>query len=501
MSSARFTHPRRRKIESSSSGRENTKLTPQEQSSSAYRLSKANSKYNQSKTIEQGLYKTYMEAYYKNHPNEQIDKRPVKEKFKDLQKQFQNTNLDENQRLNLLVQEKALNLIQFGENSHQSFLSFINIGICYNRLNKPTSAIRNLEKAHQLESVAKATKGEKELVAIETTEAHLVLFSDATRANKTDEANKQLKNAFNVIKPFMSTEIEELELEFRKSLAIAHIFNIKQMFVEAIPHFDSGVNAFFELYPDYSESHAQLAIEAAENAEFVRDTDNNAVHTKFYYYKLAYDIYKKLGMEEEAKEIEPKLPKEGEYTETEQSVPPTDSHYEEEEEFYEEETGKETTTEQYYDTETYQTQDYKSYQYKPPSNDEDDDKKNEEEEMMNENPQNESQERKLNDKEEEENQSKDDFEKDSLQENPKVEKEESQEDFEKESNQESPKVEKEYSKDDFENESNQGTPKAEKEESQEDFEKESNESNHETPQPSPQNKDEEEEDDFEDDFA
>lgn len=504
MSSARFSRPRRRNLVSVNSAREPVKLTPQEQSSSAYRLSKANAKFNQNKAIEQGLNRTYMESYYLKHPDEHVDKRPIKEKYKELQKAFENTTLDENQRLNLLVQEKALNLIQYGENSHQSFLSFINIGVCYNRLNKQISAIRNLEKAKELEKVANATPGEKQLVAIETTEAYLVLFSNSVRANKTDDANKYIRNAYSTIRPFQDSSIEDPELYFRKSLAVAHIYHIKQMYKDAIQYFEEGIKAFSELYPDVSESHAHLHVEAAENAEYVGDGDDYAVHVKFSNYRKAYDIFKQLGMEEEAKEIEPKLPKEGEYTETEppQETEKEEEDYYEEEDFGEEETAYYTentetqpyTTDQYYTTDTYQTQDYKSYQYKIPSQSNEEETHREEEsqfekqsegenrdlpkdEENNEN--NEGSEQKENNDDEEnndneENEQKDDNENDNFE-----QKEESgQDDFEQK---------EEGSQEDFESkgESNQG-----------DFESGENnqEENHD-------NQKKEEEDDFEDDFA
>ena len=382
--SARFQRPRRRNFGDETTSRKSPRLTQKEQNVSAYRLSRVPAKFAQNKAIEQEKSESIMEDYYKNHPNEPIDKRTPDEKYEEIQTKLEDENLTEEEKLPLYIQERMLNFIKYGENSVESFRSYLNVGICYNRTHRQTSAIRNFEKAHQLESCCEPLDYERLLLAVETAEAHMILYSQDMANGKESDANKHINKAQAIIEPAKDSEVEDQELSYRKDLAIAHIYTIKKMYKEAMPFYESGVKGYENAYDDIDDGLASLAVQAAENAENVGKEDKEAVEAKYKFYQKAYDTYVDLGMDEEAEAIKPKLVREKEEEEEEEEKANKEEEEDKKSKGGEEEDkrstshkGEEEENRQEYEENqdgdiaatTYQTQDDRSYQYRDPDQD------------------------------------------------------------------------------------------------------------------------------------
>lgn len=299
------------------------KLSAAEQHCSAYRLSKVPQKFNTNKALELEKNESFIEEYFRKNP-EELDKSPPEEKMARIMHELQDENLDEQRRCKLLIQNKTLNLIKYGENSYESLRCYAQLGFCYNRLSKPAGAIRNLERAHQLEEIIDIPRLESIEIAIETAEAHLMICGSHKTKGGSD-IRRHCNEANKALRPYYDAEISDQRLSFRRDLAHARILNVQEKFRVAIDSYNKAVDSYQAAFPDLNVTpdFANMCVEAAENAESAESISsggNFERRTKFYYYKKAFEFFLDLEMWEDAEKIRPKLPKEGEYEEEEGEI-------------------------------------------------------------------------------------------------------------------------------------------------------------------------------------
>ena len=279
----------RRTIETSYSHMPKKTLKKDRMDSSCYRLSKTAplgvKKGKATETTE--LYST---KYFREHPEEADDTRSPVDKLKEIDQEL-DSDLDDEEKFNLLMKQKALRYMAFGDTSVEALYSHTSLGEYYNFNDMPESAIRHFNKAKNLQKNNEVEEEVKARIAIGTAEAHLIL---------SENSRKEISQAATAIKPVLNTTIQDPHLRFRRDICNARILFSKEKEEESFEEYKKAEETLKEIAPEEDEGIASLYVEMGEPGRLC-GKENEAVP----FYKKAYDIYKSLEMEEEAKEIEP----------------------------------------------------------------------------------------------------------------------------------------------------------------------------------------------------
>lgn len=90
--------------------------------------------------------------FFNHHPEANIDIRPIDEKIQDIDTLLMESQIDDENLLELLMQKKALCEIFYGENSVDAIIASIQLGSFYNKVHKFQSAYRHLNIAYDISS-------------------------------------------------------------------------------------------------------------------------------------------------------------------------------------------------------------------------------------------------------------------------------------------------------------------------------------------------------------
>ena len=244
------------------------RLTQRDMDSSCHRLSRVPQKFSTSKAIQAEKSEPYAVSYFKNNPEAAQDIRPPDEKLQEIEQSLQDPNLEASEKFALLVQQKALRFIAYGETSPEAVYSYAAIGTFYNENHRPESAIRHLNKAKELidESGVEVEPDDKVQVAVELATAHLT-FKTAKHTNE----------AYNALEPYKDVEIEDQYYVHMRSLDMAKILNYKGEHEEANEYYKECCKSYEQAheYEQNSQEYAaksnelwaKLYLEAADNAE------------------------------------------------------------------------------------------------------------------------------------------------------------------------------------------------------------------------------------------
>lgn len=278
-----------------------SKTIPQRKlDSSCYRLSRVPHKFSTGKVnkTEQG---NFAEQYY-NSPDNEIDIREPEEKLKEVDAKLgdENAEIDNDQRFELLVQQKQLRILVYGENSPEVIQSMTAIGSFYNSLGYYTSASRNLNKAQQQAKNSKLTDEDQFKLNLELTDVAL----HSSCQNKS-ESQKKLAEADKLLSPYAETETSCPKMAYRRDLYMSDILFRKQKFEESIPFFERAGDNYPQANPEKTKDQAEIYVKGAQAAKEANQTEKE---TEFY--KKAIAVYEELEMTNEAEKLKEKLPNE-----------------------------------------------------------------------------------------------------------------------------------------------------------------------------------------------
>ena len=294
----------------------------------------------------------YCVTYFKNNPDS-MDTRTPSEKLKELNERLDadlmgDINLEPYEKFKTLTQIKSITYMINGENSSEMLRAYAHLGYFYNDNNRPQSAIRILEKAHNLERTNTIDEDESINIAIETAKAHLAL-----KAMHGSSGSKQVMLADEALSPYYDKEIERVHLRHKRDLIRSRIFAAQKKYDESIKSYEFAIKSLKELNENVeTEAEANIFIEMAITAdrkhkkshsdkEKAQSTSQQQDQTQAQsqtltqsqgqnqmqntsqsnnsdelpqvsrqagmYYQRAYKIFTNLGMEENAKNIEPLL--------------------------------------------------------------------------------------------------------------------------------------------------------------------------------------------------
>ena len=292
-----------------------------------------NSCYRLSKTAPIGISKTtasdktepYSKRYFRDHEDEADDVREPEEKLEELEIKLDDENIDDDTRFGLLVKQKTLRYIKYGEDSLEAMYSHVSLGEYYTFAEMPESAIRHLKHAKELQAGKDVDKMVKARISICLAEAHLALSA---------KSKKELNAASARMKQVISADLSsDPQLQFRRDICNARILIGKEKYANAFEAYKKCEASLQACSPESDEGVATLYTEIGEAGRLAGKDDDAAP-----FYKKAYDIFMDLEMEEDAEEIEP-------YTHTKEEAAAEDANKEKEKENAEVSNHEESNTE------------------------------------------------------------------------------------------------------------------------------------------------------------
>lgn len=278
-----------------------TKTINQKQlDSSCYRLSRVPHKFTTAKVnkAEQG---NFAEQYY-NSPDNEIDIRPPEEKLKDVDAKLgdENAEIESDERFDLLIQQKQLRILVYGENSPEVIQSMTAIGSFYNSQGFYTSANRNLSKAQSSAKNTKLSEEDQFKLNLELTDVAL----HSSSQNKSEQ-QKKLSEADKLLSPYAETETSDPKLAYRRDLYIADIHSQKKRYEESLPFYERAGDNFPQANPEKTKEMAEIYVRGAQAANQAQNTEK-----EIEFYKKAIAVYQELQMDAEAQKLQEKLPAE-----------------------------------------------------------------------------------------------------------------------------------------------------------------------------------------------
>jgi len=258
--------------------------------SSAHRLSRVPQRF-QSKVAQNDKTEPFAVSYFKNNPEEAKDIRSPQEKLNDIELSLSGNQLEPSEKFSLLMQQKALRFLSFGETSKEAFDSYYSLGEFYNQQKRAESALRHLQKAKSLleSSGFQITENEKVLLAVEISEAHIM-------QNNKSQADES-------IGPHLSETISDPEIRFKRDFLAARLLSLKCFYKDSLMRYESAINAYLEASCGKSdEIIAQIYLDASKVA---KKGNNDSVYNR--YVMSAYQIFTEHGNQEMSEELAPQI--------------------------------------------------------------------------------------------------------------------------------------------------------------------------------------------------
>jgi hypothetical protein len=239
-------------------------------------------------------------SYFRNNPDAVLDTRPPEEKLQTLESRLTDFDLETTEKFTILIHQKSLNYIIYGEDSPEAMRSHLSLGQFYNENHRPISALRHLQRVVELREVNSLEPPEQICLAVELAGAHL-----AMRNENRIEAHKQVGRASEALRNYMDEPIDDPALRYRRDLAKARILAARGEYAAAHEQYLITVDSLDEANGgEPSNVTAKLYAEIAENADMGK-LGNIAKG----FYRRAWQTFTDLGMEESATSIFPKVPK------------------------------------------------------------------------------------------------------------------------------------------------------------------------------------------------
>ena len=257
---------------------------------------------------------SYAACYFRDHPDVKIDTTDPKSKLEEFENSLENYELDDNQKFQLLIRSKAMIYLIYGEDSPEAFKIHSKLGAFYNETHRPQSALRHLQKAHEIAGRENIDKKDLILVAVDTAEAHLALRDD-----NRQESQKHIQQANECIKQIQNYETDDLDLRYRCELVYARVISAGKHPEKSFKQYEQAMQTLREkLNGEPDTQLAKLYIEMCEVAQKIGDNDR-----KVMYAEQAYKTFLSLEMYASAEECAKKYP--GPYSQSQAT--PSDMGY------------------------------------------------------------------------------------------------------------------------------------------------------------------------------
>ena len=247
-----------------------SKLNQKDMDSACYRLSRVPQKFNTNKVSKGDPNQNYAQNYYANKSDVQIDTRPPKEKLEEIDKKLGDSNedTDDNEKFDLLVQQKTLRSLVYGENSPEAVQSMTAMGAYYNEQGHPDSALRHLNKAKQTEKTVELSQEDSFKLAVELADAnmHASTSSKQEKSKKVDAAEK-------AISPYINTETDDKKLGYRRDYLVSEIYYRKKKYAESVPFFEKAGDGYTSCHDEKTKELAEIYEKGGEAAKIAAEQE------------------------------------------------------------------------------------------------------------------------------------------------------------------------------------------------------------------------------------
>lgn len=241
---------------------------------------------------------TYADIYFKDHPDAIIDTDPPEVKLKKLEEKLGSFDLEMNERFHVLIQQKSMIYILYGEKSVESLKIHAKIGQLYNGSHRPQSALRHLQISLDLEKEFNVDEETALFVAVEVAEAHLSM-----RTDNPNDTQTHIKIAMDVLNPHRNADVKDNELKYRWYLVNARTYSASKQYQLSMQQYDNAQKTL-EIIENHTNGArmAKLYVEMSETASKIDDFTRMTECTG-----NAYEIFMKLGMQASASLIRSKV--------------------------------------------------------------------------------------------------------------------------------------------------------------------------------------------------
>jgi tetratricopeptide (TPR) repeat protein len=264
------------------------------------RVSQASPRFTAARRAELEKNETYAVTYFKNNPDAVVDTRPPEDKLAELTTRLDDYDLESSDKFTILIHQKSLNYILYGETSIEALRSHLALGVFYSENHRPVSALRHLQKVASLAQSHTLEKSEEITLAVETADSHLQLRSD----NRT-ETQKRINQAAEAIRSVQDEPVEDTLLKYRRDLVKARILAARGRVENAMRQYEITLESLNAVTGgEDSNLTAKLYLEIAETADAAKDAEKAGD-----YYARSYQMFVDLGMEESAAAVQAKVPK------------------------------------------------------------------------------------------------------------------------------------------------------------------------------------------------
>jgi hypothetical protein len=162
-------------------------------------------------------------------------------------------------------------------------------------------------RAQQLEETNEIDPIESLRIAVDMSESYL-----AMKTERKFQAARNVNQANQAISRHELTEVADARLRYRRDLVIAHIASLRGNHNKAVAHYHVAYNALEESGGTESEEGAVLHAELADSLSIIGKHRTAAENCQ-----RAHEIYTNIGMEDQARRLESRLP-----TGTEEDIEP-----------------------------------------------------------------------------------------------------------------------------------------------------------------------------------
>ena len=205
--------------------------------------------------------------FFTNHPEANIDIRTLKEKIDDIDKLFLESQIDDKNLFELLVQKMTMCEIYYGEKSPEFIIALTQLGSFYNKIEKYKSAYRHLKVAYDNILEVPINNNDKFYLAVEYV---LTLFELGYKNGVMDE--DMLSIAENALFPFKNISDYRADIEYRRDLYIAQLKLCRRKFLKALRYYERAIKLYKIAYdPPDNATLAALHLSAGLTSLEIKD--------------------------------------------------------------------------------------------------------------------------------------------------------------------------------------------------------------------------------------
>lgn len=230
--------------------------------------------------------------FFNNHPDATVDPRPLEEKISDIDNLFLESQVEDDNIFELLVQKKSMCELLYGEESVETIIASIQLGAFYNKIEKFQSAYRHLKTAYDISSqyVKKLAIQDQLFLSVEYVQTLLELgFQSEDNENSANvinnaHLNKNIKTkivfngdysfeidddklnlAENILFPFKNVENKDnnenkIEIFYRRDLYIAQLKMCRRKFKKALKYYEKAIDTYLTMLDKERRTATQVEL-------------------------------------------------------------------------------------------------------------------------------------------------------------------------------------------------------------------------------------------------